>query len=84
MIEGFGMNRIDKEMYKVHFEELFNSQSDEIRMNRYLTAQEIRLPMDNWCRKTFSQKYDSVKERTVFKDHMTQRFNETLDEVFGT
>ena len=75
------MNRIDYNLYKTQFDIEYAGLSEEVRGNRYMTSQAIRLKMDQWCRKTFSVKYDIVKENTIFKDHMTQRFNQALDEV---
>ena len=75
------MNRIDYDMYKAQFDTEYLRLSEKEKANRYMISQAIRLKMDKWCRKTFSVKYDINKENRTFKGHMTERFNQALDEV---
>ena len=77
------MNRIDYRMYKAQFVIEYADLPEEVKANRYMISQAISLKMDQWCRRTFSVKYDIVKENRIFKDHMTERFNQALDEVLG-
>ena len=77
------INKISKDLYLEEFERQFAPLSDDVRRNRYMTSQALRLTMDQWCRKTFASEYDVIKENKIFIGHMKDRFNEALDEYVG-
>ena len=75
------MNRIDYTLYKEQFDKVYAGLPEDIKASRYKTSQAIRLTLDKWCRKTFSVKYNILKENKIFMYHMTERFNQALEEA---